>query len=222
MLNYTELSNIFEQKWGTDLWFVEIIQYLVRRYFSIEERLIHTFRYVEPYSGNRYTFSYEYSSILRDTGSAFDSTMRKLLEGTLTIYSSNKKKPYNITDYRKFLIEHVPQEQSNFPLNIESVAVGLNLSYLSSENRFLIPFSSLGNDSKKKTDYDKIDWWDAYNNIKHSDIDHMADGNLANCLSSVAALGILHVLMNKESGRRIRLFSEIGQIEDAKMLLYLK
>lgn len=209
-MNYARLNNIFEQKWGTEPWFKDIVPYMISRYFSIEERLIDTFRYVEPHPNNRLTFSYEYSSILRDTGSVFDSIMRRLLEGIQYPFS---RKEYNIIDYRKFLGEYiVPLQVSfNIPLKIESVAVGLN-SF--SATRFLMPFSSLENDFKKsEKDYDKIDWWNAYNNVKHSDIDRITDGNLVNCLNSVAALGILHVLMNQMSGARIGLFSEVGLFE---------
>ncbi len=202
---YSHLANIFENKWGNQSWFNGIMPYLEGRYSSIEERFMDSFRYVEPHPANRLVFSYEYSSILRDTGSAFDSVMRKLLEG---LHYPHTRGEYDFGDYRKFLKENVVPQTMFGSKTLTDITVTVDSHH---PNRFLMPFLSLENEGK-------LEWWDAYNNVKHSDIDRRAHGNLGNCLSSVATLSVLLTLMSSrtlllDSRGRIRLFPEIGVFE---------
>jgi hypothetical protein len=73
----------------------------------------------------------------------------------------------------------------------------------------------------------RLTWWDAHNNVKHSDIQRYVDGNLKNCIVSLAALAIIYTLIDSPSrnGNRIRLFDEIGFVEPkdtCQSLLFFK
>ena len=81
MSSLSPLSSTFYWKWHDQAWYPAIETYLDQRYSAIEARFMDTLRFVELHPDNRSTFSYEYASILRDAGSVFDSTMRKLAEG---------------------------------------------------------------------------------------------------------------------------------------------
>jgi hypothetical protein len=178
------LNAIFRGK----LWFGETLSYLMARYDFIEERTIATFRYVDPDPKNANTFAYEYGSILRDAGSAFASTLDRFVsEG------STSSKEYSILDYRKFLTASVP--------NISSVC--LRLRYARSAV-FLRPFTALEDEKERMA------WWNAYNQIKHSEIDMLQEGNLVNSLNGVASLAVLYALIDGRNGVTISLFDEIG------------
>jgi hypothetical protein len=155
------------------------------RYDFIEERTIATFRYVDPDPKNATAFAYEYGSILRDAGSAFASTLDRFVSG-----GSTSSKEHSISDYRKFLTASVP--------NISWVCLRLRYARTSV---FLRPFIAL------RDEKERMAWWDAYNHIKHSEIDMLQEGNLVNSLNGVASLAVLRALMG---GATIRLFDEIG------------
>lgn len=77
-----------------------------------------------------------------------------------------------------------------------------------------MPFASLG------TSELKLDWWTAYNNVKHSDIHKFHEGNFRNCIYALSGLAIIYTLIDSEfrNGNRIRLFSEIGYVEPERTL----
>ena len=138
---------------------------------------------------NSNVFSYEYGSILRDSGSVFGSIMDKLVRATKSI---SPKTMLDIRNYREWLRENVE--------NIHSATVGISYPL---KRRFLMPFLSFEDEKTPQ-------WWLGYNNIKHSDIDKFEDGNLGNVLNSLGALAILYALMDDENGAGIKLFEDIG------------
>jgi hypothetical protein len=40
-----------------------------------------------------------------------------------------------------------------------------------------------------------LEWWDAYNDVKHFDLEKTAQGNLGNCLNALGAVAILFALI---------------------------
>jgi hypothetical protein len=97
-----------------------------------------------------------------------------------------QRSEYNISDYRRFLKEHVNRQ--GFPpatSGIETAVISVNSPW---SKNVLMPFAALGDDHKELT------WWDAYNDVKHSDLEKVAQGNLTNCLNSCGALAILNSL----------------------------
>lgn len=155
--------------------------------------MIDTFRYVECDAANSSTFSYEFGSILRDVGSTFGSVLDNLLRNS---ENESPNKRYDISNYRAWLNKEVDK--------LHLITVGINSP---SQNRYILPFFSWEHSESR------IDWWDSYNNVKHSDIQRYADGNFRNCIISLGALAIIYTLIDPRNGTRIRLFGEIGSLE---------
>ncbi len=195
------------KKYSTQSWFNDIVAYLMDRYSSVEERLVESFRYVSCDSKNQDTFSYEYSSILRDSGSIFGSAMDKFLEKTGTIPTNAKTKQYSIIDYKKWLVENVP----DIPILSIEIRILRN-------NRYLIPFSALANPATK------ICWWDAHNDLKHSDMDYFEKGNLQNAINGLASVAGLFILMfDGNPSALVRMYENFGYrepMDEVKALLF--
>lgn len=192
---YRRLKQVLYNKFKDEPWFSEVLSYMIVRYHSIENRMIETFRYVDCNPENFGVFSYEYASILRDSGSVFGSIMDRLVRETSPQPAKNE---YDMRDYRKWLVEKVEK--------IRLVTVRLIYPI---QKRFLDPFKRI----------ERLEWWIAYNNVKHSDIRQFKDGNLGNALNALGALAILYVALDSNNGSQIRLFDEIGYVSWGKSLL---
>jgi hypothetical protein len=174
--------------------FGEVLAYLIDRYSSIEERMLETFRYVTCDTHNLDTFSYEYGSILRDAGSIFGSAMDKLARGTGATPQNRKSNQFTIVDYKEWLLTNVP--------DIPQMSMELNILR---KNKFLIPFSALLDPDTK------IGWWNAFNDLKHSDLDNFAKGNLQNAINGMASIAGLFILMyHSNPAEHVRLFHNFG------------
>lgn len=159
-LNLGNLSNeIIKQ-----IWFTEIRDYINLRYDALINRFKKTFDYVTPYKENSNVFSYEYASILRDSGSVFDSTLKQI------IHKGGYEYDERIGGMLKFL--------KHFQPKLEYIRLKF-LHY----GGFLYPF--------KPGDCGLPDWWNAYNQVKHLEIENISSGNFRFALTSLAALGVL-------------------------------
>jgi len=178
MVSYSqsEIENIIGNRFEKETWYDEVLSYLLQRYSSIESRMLSTFRYVDCHPDNRHVFSYEYASILRDSGSVFGSTMDRLVSKTGGVSTQ-----LDMGNYRQWLVQIAP--------NIHRTGAEIDLPL---ERKLLFPFLQL------KDANSRLEWWRAYNNVKHSDIDRFQDGNLENALNAVAALAILLSLVRRE------------------------
>ncbi len=187
------VTNQFRAKWGRVPGFNQIDGYIASRLAAIDARFSETLRFVEQAPENRSTFSYEFSSILRDSGSVFDSTMRELLE--LTQYPSPRGSHYDVRDHRKFLMENVDRQsfQSSSPGGIETFVLEIISPWT---RRYLIPYRGLENEGTS------LEWWDAYNDVKHSDLEKLARGNLVNSINALAAVATLCALIGTGGGTR--------------------
>lgn len=185
MAGYGTVANQFRAKWGKNPRLDVIAGYLDSRVRAIDARLWETFRYVDQSPDNKGTFSYEFSSILRDCGSAFDSAMRELLR---TVRYPKPKREYDIRDYRNFLVKNVDRQafQQSSPGGIETVVLALDSSWA---KRYVMPFKGLENGGTT------LEWWDAYNDVKHSDLEKVAQGNLSNAVNALGAVVVLNVLI---------------------------
>jgi hypothetical protein len=189
---YSRVQDLIDNKFRREPWYGEVLSYLLQRYSSIEGRMIETFRYVACHPNNRNTFSYEYASILRDAGSVFGSVMDRLVRETSSVSGQ-----LDIRKYREWLRSEVE--------NIHSLAAEINYPLA---ERVLLPFLTL------KDENGRLEWWNAYNELKHSDIDKFQVGNFENALNSVAALAILVTLM----GEVPTLFPNVGFFEPEEYL----
>ena len=160
----------FAKRYGSKDWFNEAKDYLVARRAAIQERLSATFRFVDLNRENGSTFSYEFASILRDSGSVFGSVLDSLAKG--------KKGDFRIQtsfrDYKRLLLDEDP--------NIHHRTLQVRPLF---PNGMLVPLSTLSQSNGIS------DWWRAYNNAKHSEYQNFRDGNMQNAVLSVAALVIL-------------------------------
>ncbi len=197
-LEFSDFPGVFQLAGRNKSWYPDLLAYLRGRYLSIERRLIDTFRFVDCHSDNAKTFSFEFSSILRDAGSCFSSVMDKIVrEG------NDDRNRLNIGHYAKYLSEEVPKVLGLNGKAIDSVALTGAELRIGSEARLLrrfLPDSALGYPPR---------WWDAYNNVKHSDFEHFRDGNLESCLNAVAALAALWVLCEFKQ-TPMQLFVRVG------------
>jgi hypothetical protein len=184
------ISPILEKKYGNQGWFHRIQIYLLNRHSQIEQRLLTSFNYVELHPKNATSFSYEYSSLLRDIGSVFSSFLDSIMKS-----SSFKKGKLNINDYCEFLIKEVD--------DIEEICTEINAEY---DQRYLFPFHCI----KKFNPH----WWDAYNNVKHTDIENLEDGCLGNVLYGFASLSILK---NLSVWTKLNAIFEIGVHQKLKV-----
>lgn len=180
-------SNTLKAKFGNVTGFGELSSYLFQKYRQIEDRMEETFHFVALHKDNENTFSYEFASILRDSGSAFSSVIDELVRKT----TSKTKKLYNFRDYRRFLINEVS--------NIHLCVVAVNPLF----PLVIMPFSAL-RDSKKG----QPKWWRAYTVVKHFEVTQHREGNLCNALGSLAALAIVGSQMG--CFIRTQLFVNVG------------
>lgn len=187
--SYSYCKPELHTKYGKNPWFLEALGYLSIRYHPIQTRILDTLRYVELAPLNGTAFSYEFGSIIRDVGSTFSSVLDKMVKNTTTKVA----KRHDIRDYLEFLIKEVE--------NIEEVAVQLATPFT---RNLIIPFSDI------KKDENRLKWWDAYNNLKHSEIDNFKDGCLSNTFYGMASLAILYTLMHPKRRAEGILFPLIG------------
>jgi len=156
-------------------WFEAAGSYSSTRFVAVENRFLIASRYVDIHRDNAKTFSYEFGSILRDSGSIFGSMMDALVkEG-----NTDAKVESNFSDYRVYLKREIPdihkrtiQVRPRFPTGM------------------IIPFKAL-----QETE-GTPEWWNAYNRIKHSEYDEFRSGNLENCLTALSALALMGFFMS--------------------------
>ena len=183
------MTNKQFSEYGTFDWYDNLKRYIVKNYYYQEERFLQTFRYVELDEKNSDTFSMEYSSILRDVGAIFSSTLEE-------IYKQSNLKPVkkpNINHFRQLLLDHVHQIYGQLvyvkPLKHTGIYV-------------IFPYSAFKNSNGTP------EWWDAYNKVKHGDIHSYELGNLKNTLTALA--GTLLLLANLKPRNESKLFDDYG------------
>lgn len=188
-IGYSYCKPELHLKYSPNGWFNEVLGYLGIRYHPIETRILDTLRYIELHPANKAAFSYEFGSIIRDIGSTFGSILDRLVRNTAT----KPQAKYDIRDYREFLVREVK--------NIDLIAVQLR-TYFS--HNLVLPFDSI------KEETTRLKWWDAYNNLKHSEIEYYQDGCLTNVIYGMASLAIAYTLMDPNRQAEGRLFQLVG------------
>ena len=166
---------VLRNKFTNQEWFQLAASYLSSRLLAVEERLQTALRYVELHKDNRDAFSYEFASILRDSGSLFSSVADALVAGT----NATTGHRYDFGDYRDFLLSEVP--------DIFRRTVTLRHCFPAG---IVVPFEEL----RARTGIPA--WWNAYNQVKHHEYDDFRKGNLENCVTAVSALAVLGHLMD--------------------------
>lgn len=153
-------------------WYIQASEYLKERRVFVQKRFLECMRYVDIYSENFETFSYEFASILRDCGSVFSSVLDAMIKGSA--FPAQKKT--NIGDYESFL-----KAQDN-TVYLYSIHFRSRFPY-----GLILPLYSLKVNHHPK-------WWLAYNKVKHSEYDAYQFGNLGNATTALASLIILETI----------------------------
>lgn len=162
--------NNFAKQYESQDWFKKAKAYLLARRSSIQQRLQTTFRFVDLSRENDATFSYEFASILRDSGSVFGSVLDLLTKGKKDDFGIQT----NFGDYRELLLSE--------DVDIHHRTLQVRPLFPSG---MLVPLSVLSQPTGTPS------WWRAYNNVKHSEYENFRDGNMQQAVLSVAALVIL-------------------------------
>lgn len=161
-------------KFGGQPWFDEAVAFFSSRFPPVEDRLRASARYVEFRTDNRSTFSYEFASILRDSGGIFGSVLDALVRG---YKSANTTPQYHFGHFREFLEEHVPDIERSTVVLRSQFPAGL-----------FVPFEEMSSAGGPE-------WWDAHNAVEHREYYEFQRGNLENTATAVAGLVILGFLM---------------------------
>lgn len=141
-----------------------------RYYLLLENKFLQTVNYVEVAKDNFSTYSVEYAYLLQSIGGELDNFF-KIYCG----FQLGDRKTMN--DYQTLVIEKYP--------TIISEKISLREYKLE-----LSPFASWNEHS--------LDWWKAYNAVKHNRTDNMASASLKNVLNILAALFLLEMKYLKE------------------------
>lgn len=136
-------------------------------YLMLEKKFISTFNYVELDPNNYSTYSNEYASLIQTIGAELDSFF-KIYCG----FQPHERK--TITDYANCILT----TECNI-INTEILASHKRLS--------LIPFSTWNQSQAAQS----LDWWKAFDHIKHSRTANYSDASLKNTLYLLCALYIL-------------------------------
>jgi hypothetical protein len=134
--------------------------------------MILSFDYVTPHTENRKCYSFTYASILRDSGSVFDSTVRELIQKSREAYS------LDIGGFLKFIYE-INDEIKRYYVHVKTVGKGL--------------------DPLKRESSGIPEWWHAYNKVKHNESINYKEGNFENAMNGLASLALLHTLICSEN-----------------------
>lgn len=143
-----------------------------RFYSMLEEKFTNALRYVELDEKNFETFSMEFVSQIREIGSEIDIVLKELLN-----FSQDERK--NISDY-------VGEIDKKYPDMFNRKIMTQNLT--------ITPFDGL--DKEKPAE---LEWWKAYNHIKHGRVLNYKEANLQNTLLMLATLYMLEMYLLKKS-----------------------
>jgi hypothetical protein len=156
-----------------ECWAKPHLDYLASTHYAIVSRFEESLRYVSLDSRNGGAYSYEFASILRDVGSAFGS----FSDGVVRDSNHDKtweKRPPNIVDFFEFYSRFQPE----FPKTY------IDVRGISGPGYRLQPFWGW-------TEKHAPPWWEAHNNLKHSEYKNAVQGNLRNATNAVAAIEIV-------------------------------
>ena len=157
-----------------------------RYYIMLENKFLSTIQFVELDEMNFNTFSYEYISLLELIGSEIDTIFKEYYHINTNI--THKMNP-NICDYHKAICgDDTINACGVFPdiskwevLTIYGKPIKLR------------PFEKWGNSA----DYSSLNFWQAYNDIKHNRTIKSNQASLNNVLTALSALFLLEMELCK-------------------------
>jgi len=148
-------------------------------YFSLEDDLMETNRYVEICEDNFDTYSTQFTRLLLAAASEVDVVAKMLCKQI-----DPHGKPKNIDDYRRVIVPAFPA--------ILAIQMGIEWNPLR-----IKPWESWARSTPTNPD-----WWCAYNGVKHERNANFKDGNLRNALAAIASLYCLVRHLEEDKGRQ--------------------
>ncbi len=142
-------------------------------YLSLENSLKEISEYISIRKDNYKSYSFKNMQLYFSVCTDIDSVLKHIRDSL----SLNRIRQPNIGHHKEMLLEHFPLIcQSKVFLDISGEKLGFQ------------PFDSLLEDNKK------LDWWDAYNDVKHQRPEKFHKANIENLLNAFAALHILNLV----------------------------
>ncbi len=150
----------------------EFVKIYWRYYLVLEEHFHKIEKYVEFTEDNYSTYSMEFISCLMEIGSEIDGVMKNICG-----FSATARKTIN--DYISDILEKYPD------IREKEVLV---------RNMVILPFQGWSIEEPAKS----LEWWQAYNNVKHGRSENYQQANLKNVIHALAALFLLEMYRIKE------------------------
>jgi len=154
---------------GINMTSTDFINHYWRYYKSLEEKFIKTLQYVEFSVDNFDTYSIEYTQLLQTIGSEIDVVFK-----TYCGFQPNDRK--NISDYAIVVLQKYP----------DIVDQRARVQFL---GEIIEPFANWNTTRPAQS----LEWWQAYNEVKHNRVAQMKKASLKNVLYSLCALCLLEM-----------------------------
>lgn len=171
------------------------------RYFKIlEDKFVDTLRFVELSSENFKTYSIEFDNLIISIGSELDVFFKVACN-------------FNLDD-RKKMNDYYKEIMSKYPCIKQQVIK------IDNKNLEITPFKDWEESEPSKS----LEWWQAYNDIKHARVLNFKEANLENTLNLLGALYILEIYFLKEVYEDTQEKKSILDVPDKydSELMYLK
>lgn len=152
----------------------EFIRTYWNYYLSLENKFVDTLNYVELSEDNYNTYSNTYIILLQAIGSEMNALFKELCH-----FDKNQNK--NIKDFAGRILNEFPEL-----VNYEIKVIGYDISFK--------PFEGWNVDKPSES----LEWWKAYNHIKHNRIESIKDASLKNVLHSLGGLMLLNMKLCKD------------------------
>lgn len=142
-------------------------------FLAIEDDLKLTTRFVEP-EGQELVHSLEFTKILLLACTEIETAAK------LVAFCKGEKEPGNIAQYKALIL-------SEYPGIVDAEVFARDKSFKPFEN----------------WEKSKLEWWEAYTDIKHSRVDNYEKGNYINATYALGALYLLILYLDKTTGSNI-------------------
>lgn len=152
----------------------EFIRTYWHYYLSLENKFIDTINYVELCEDNFNTYSNTYIMLLQAIGSELNALFKELCH-------FDKSENKNIKDFVERILNDFPEI-----VEFEIKVIGYDISFK--------PFKGWNVDRPSKS----LEWWEAYNQIKHNRIESIKVASLKNVIYSLSGLMLLNMKLCKD------------------------
>ena len=143
-----------------------------RFYILLENKFIKTLNYVELTRKNFKTYSIEYAHQLLSIGSELDSFLKIYCD-----FNPQKRKTMKL--YVDYLVDNYSD------INLQKI-------YIPTADIELIPYEKIRKFDPKK-EKNPLDWWNAYNKVKHNRQGNLTQASLENVINALSALYLIEM-----------------------------